>query len=106
MQYPILSDEEVPAMHQIALPALEAVVSLNPCQAPPPVPVVTTVAPVREHQSLYLTAAAGLYALNAADGTARWCQQVKLTRTREQTDHPMVSSPPPPRMSFATPPAV
>ncbi len=90
-------------MHQIALPALEAVVSLNPCQAPPPVPVVTTVAPVHEHQSLCLTAAACLYALNAVDGTVRWCQQVQLTRTREPTYHPMVSSPPPPRMSFAAP---
>jgi outer membrane protein assembly factor BamB len=91
-------------MHQIAMPALEAVVTLNPCQAPPPVPVVTAVAPVPAHQSLYLTAAAGcLYALNAADGTVRWCQQVKLTRTREVTSPPMVSSPPPPRMAFASP---
>ena len=91
-------------MHQIALPALEAVVSLNPCQVPPPVPVVTTVAPVREqHLSLYLAARECLYAVHAADGTAHWCQQVKLTRTREVTYHPGVSSPPPRRMSFATP---
>ncbi len=90
-------------MHQIALPALEAVVSLNPCQALPPVPVVTTVAPVGEHQSLYLAARECLYAVHAADGTARWCQQVKLTRTREVTYHPGVSYLPPPRMSFAAP---
>ena len=70
-------------MRQIALPDLEAVVSLTPCDIPPPVPVVTTVAPVREHQSFYLSAGGCLYAVNAADGTARWCQQVKLTRTRE-----------------------
>lgn len=90
-------------MPQIALPALEAVVTLNPCQAPPPVPVVTTVAPVREHQSLYLTTGDCLYAVDAADGTARWCQQVKLIRTREVRYPPEVSVPPPPRMHFATP---
>jgi outer membrane protein assembly factor BamB len=90
-------------MHQIALPALEAVVSLTPCEVPPPVPVVTTVAPVREQQSLYLAAGGCLYAVNAKDGTARWCQQVKLARTREVRYPPVVSVPPPPRMSFATP---
>ena len=90
-------------MPQIALPSLEAVVTLNPCQVPPPDPVVTTVAPVREHQSLYLSAGGCLYAINAADGTARWCQQVQLTRTREVRYPPEVSIPPPPRMSFATP---
>src|SRR5262249_21458701 len=86
-----------------ALPALEAVVSLTPCEAPPPAPVVTTVAPVREHQSLYFAAGGCLYAVDAADGTARWCQQVKLPRPREVRYPPKVSVPPPPRMSFATP---
>ena len=90
-------------MHQIALPAREAVVSLNPCQAPPPVPVVTTVAPVPGRQSLYLAARECLYALQAAEGTARWCQQVQLIRTREPSYHPMVSSSPPPRLTFAAP---
>jgi hypothetical protein len=90
-------------MQQIALPALEAVVSLNPCQAPPPVPVVTTAALVPAHQSLYLAARDCLYAVHAADGTAYWCQQVKLIRTRVVTYPPRVSSPPPPRMSFGTP---
>lgn len=90
-------------MPQIALPSLEAVVTLNPCQVPPLGPVVATVAPVREHQSLYLAAGGCLYAVNAADGTARWCEQVMLTRTREVLHPPGVSVPPPPRMSFATP---
>lgn len=90
-------------MHQMALPSLEAVVSLNRCQAPPPVPVVTTVAPVRAHQSLYLSTGSCLYAVHAGDGTARWCQQVTLTRTREVRYPPRVSVPPPPRMHFATP---
>src|SRR5258708_12335215 len=97
MQFHIVGAEADPAMDQIAWPALEAVVSLNPCQAPPPVPVVTTVAPVHEHQSLCLTAAACLYALNAVDGTVRWGQQVQLTRPRAPTFHPLWSSPPPPR---------
>jgi hypothetical protein len=55
-------------MRQHATSALGEV-TLNRCQAPPPVPVVTTVAPVREHQSLYLAAGGCLYAVNAADGT-------------------------------------
>lgn len=90
-------------MRQIALPDLEAVVSLTPCDIPQPVPVVTTEAPVREHQSLYLAAGGCLYAVNATDGTTRWGQQVKLTRTREAHYPPEVSVPPPPRMAFATP---
>ena len=90
-------------MPQIALPALEAIVSLNRCEAAPPDPVVTTVAPVRERRSLYLSTGDRLYAVNAADGTARWCQQVNLARTREVVYPPEVSVPPPPRMSFATP---
>ncbi|MGZ3584083.1 MAG: outer membrane protein assembly factor BamB family protein [Ktedonobacterales bacterium] len=83
-------------MHQNSPPSLDEV-TLNRCQAPPPVPVVTTLAPVRAHQSLYLAAGDCLYAVNAGDGTARWCQQVKLTRTRE------VSYPPPPRLTFGAP---
>jgi hypothetical protein len=103
MRCHLLSDEEVPTMPQIALPSLEAVVTLNPCQTPPPDPIVTTVAPVREHQPLYLSAREFLYAVNAADGTARWCQHVQLIRTREAPHNPAASSPPPPRMTFAMP---
>lgn len=90
-------------MHQIALPELEAIVTLNPCPTPPPAPVVTTAAPVRAHQSLYVAARDCLYALNAADGMARWCQQVKLTRTREVIYPRGMSVPPPPRVTFAAP---
>ncbi len=90
-------------MHEIALPAVEAVVRLNPCDAPPPVPVVTAAAPVRERQSLYVTAKDCLYALNAADGTTRWCQQVTLIRTREVSYPRGMSVPPPPRVMFAAP---
>jgi len=92
-------------MRQHATSALGEV-TLHPCQAPPPVPVVTTDAPVREHQSLYLAAADCLYAVNAGDGTTRWRQQVKLTRTREVSyppPPPWVSYPPPPRLTFGTP---
>jgi outer membrane protein assembly factor BamB len=87
-------------MHQDSTPPLDEV-ALSRCQAPPPVSVVTTVAPVGEQQSLYIAAADRLYAVNASDGTARWCQQVKLTR--ELRYHPGVSYPPPPRMTFGTP---
>lgn len=90
-------------MHQIELPALEAVVQLNRCEAPPPIPLVTTVAPVSAHESLYVAAGNCLYALDASDGTARWCQQVTLIRTREVIPPPWVSYPPPPRLVFGTP---
>lgn len=86
-------------------------VTLSRCQDPPPVPVVTTGAPVRGDQALYVSTGDCLNALNAADGAARWGQQVTLTREgqfREQLaraarDHPMMSFPPPPRARFATP---
>ena len=58
-------------MHQIALPELEAVVSLTLCEVPPPDPVVTTVAPVREHQSLYLATGNRMYVVHADDGRAQ-----------------------------------
>jgi outer membrane protein assembly factor BamB len=57
-------------------------VTLSRCQDPAPVPVVTTGAPVRGDQALYVSTGDRLYALNAADGTARWGQQVALTRER------------------------
>lgn len=86
-------------------------VTLSRGEDPAPVPVVTTFAPVRHDQSLYVSTGACLYALNAADGTARWRQQVTLTREqqfREQLaraahEHPLMSFPPPPRVGFATP---
>lgn len=79
-------------------------VILNPCDAPPPVPVVTTPAPVRAHQSLYVATPDCLYALNAADGTARWCQQVKLIRPTPSVPPPRGNSmPPQPRVTFGTP---
>lgn len=91
------------AMPQIELPSLEAIVRLSQCEGPFPVPVVTTAAPVREDRPLYLSAREYLYAVNATDGTVRWCQQVQLIRTREVTPHPRASYPHPPRMTFATP---
>jgi outer membrane protein assembly factor BamB len=78
-------------------------VVLNRCQEPLPIPVVTTIAPAREDQTLHLSTGGCLYAINAADGTARWCQQVKLVSLREVIYPPMVSVPPPPRVGFATP---
>jgi len=90
-------------MPEMTLPDLEAVVTLNPCQTPPPIPVVTTGAPVRERQLLYLSAREYLYAINAVDGTARWCQEAQLLRTREPVYHPMMSYPPPPRLTFGAP---
>lgn len=80
---------------------------MNRCQAPFSVPVMTAVAPAREDQSLYLStggsAGGCLYVLNAANGTTRWCQQVKLVSVREVIYPPMMSVPPPPQVHFATP---
>jgi outer membrane protein assembly factor BamB len=89
-------------MHKIATSPWGEV-TLHRCQAPPPVPVVTMVAPAREHQSLCLASGDCLYAVNAGDGTARWCQQVRLTRPREVSYPPEVSVPPPPRVGFGAP---
>jgi outer membrane protein assembly factor BamB len=55
-------------------------VALNRCQDLPPVPVLTTVAPVGAQETLYVPTYDQLYAVNASDGTVRWCQQVTLTR--------------------------
>jgi outer membrane protein assembly factor BamB len=98
----VLSAEEVPAMPTIATNAWGAV-TLNRCQAPPPDPVVTTVAPVRAHRSLYIAAREYLYAVDAGDGTARWCQEVQLIRERDVSYPRGVGLPPPPRMAFAHP---
>jgi outer membrane protein assembly factor BamB len=61
---------------------------------------------VGENQFLYLSTGVCLYALDAGDGTTRWCQQVKLAPLREVSYPPWVSVPPPPRVGFATPRAV
>jgi outer membrane protein assembly factor BamB len=110
MWYRVLADEEIPAMRLNSTPDWYEI-TLNWCQAPPTVPLVTTVAPVRERQSLYVSTGACLYAVAAADGTARWCQQVTLTwgpltreqLAREEREHPMMSRPPLPRVGFAAP---
>ena len=100
-------------------------VALNRCQDLPPVSVVTPVTPVGEHQmlyvvvglvgvdpddnvapvgephTLYVTCSDRLYAVNASDGTVRWCQQVKLTE--EWSSRPGRCHHPPPHMTFGTP---
>ena len=76
-------------------------VTLSRCQDLPPVPVLTTVAPVGAEETLYVATYDQLYAVNASDGTVRWCQQVTLTR--EYRYQPGVSYPPPPHMLFGTP---
>jgi outer membrane protein assembly factor BamB len=79
--------------------------TVNRCQDLPPVSVITPVAPVGAHQTLYAVVGGGqvgvdpdgpvalvgepptlyvtaldrLYAIHASDGTVRWCQQVQLT---------------------------
>src|SRR3989442_1192088 len=92
--------EEILAMHQDPTSTSDEVV-LNRCGDLPPVSVVTTVAPVGAQQTLYVATFDHLYALNASDGTVRWCQQVTLTR--EYRYQPGVSYPPPPHMLFGTP---
>ena len=76
-------------------------VALNRCQDLPPVPVLTTVAPVGAQETLYVATYGQLYAVNASDGTVRWCQQLALTR--EYRYQFGVSYPPPPQMLFGTP---
>ena len=84
---------------------------LSRCKATPPDAVVTTMAPAPADQSLYVSAGGCLYALDARDGTARWCQQVELiwgrqtieARARAASEHPLMGFPPPPKVGFATP---
>jgi outer membrane protein assembly factor BamB len=106
-------------------------VALQRCQDQPPVSVVTTVAPVGEHQrhavvvgwgqvrvdpddhvalmgeqqTLYVTCLDHLYAINASDGSVRWCQQVKLTQELIEawSARPHAQHFPPPDMTFGTP---
>ena len=102
-------------------------VALDRCQDVPTVSVVTPGAPVEKHHvvigwgqfgvdtddrvaqvgedpTLYATASDRLYAVNASDGTVRWCQQVKLTEELIQewgARHGMRHHPPP-QMTFGT----
>ena len=101
-------------------------VALNSCQDLPRISVVTIVAPVEErqtfylgvgrvgvdpddhiaqvggeHQMLYITDADRLYAVNASDGTVRWCQQLKLTK--DLSSRPGRIHRPPPSLTFGTP---
>lgn len=93
-------------MRQHATPPWDEV-TFGPCDAPLPIPVVTTAAPMREDAFLYLTTGDCLSAVHVKDGTTRWRQQVKLTRDPSDhpgaNEHPEVSYPPPTRMTFATP---
>lgn len=89
-------------MHQEPT-SLSDEVTLNRCQDLTPAPVLTTVAPVRIQETLYVATYNHLYAVNASDGTVLWCQQVTLVRGREYRYQPGVSYPPPPHMLFGTP---
>ena len=91
-------------MPQIALPSLEAVVILNPCEAPPPVPVVTTVAPVRR-APVPLPMQPENSCMPSTPQTARRAGASTCSSSGPGSRNypPMVSSPPPPRMTFATP---
>ncbi len=63
------------------------------------------VAPVGEHHTLYVAASDRLHAVNASDGTVRWCQQVKLTEelTKEWSSRHGMRHLPPPYLTFGTP---
>jgi len=85
--------------------------TVNSCQDLPPVSIMTPVAAVGAHQTLYAVVSGGqvgvdpddhvapvgepptlyvttffgqLYAVHASDGTVRWCQHVQLTQERIQ----------------------
>jgi outer membrane protein assembly factor BamB len=55
-------------------------VAISNCQGQSPASVVTTNAPGGAQRTLYISASTHLYAVNASNGTARWCRQVKSTR--------------------------
>ena len=78
---------------------------LNWCQDPPPVSVVTTIAPVGTQQTLYVPSSDHLYSVNASDGTVRWCQQVKPTQEMIQawSTRPYGRHHAPPHLRFGTP---
>ncbi|MGB8348617.1 MAG: PQQ-binding-like beta-propeller repeat protein [Ktedonobacteraceae bacterium] len=78
---------------------------LNWCQDPPPVSVVTSIAPVGTQQTLYVPSSDHLYSVNASDGTVRWCQQVKPTQEMIQawSTRPYGRHHAPPHLRFGTP---
>jgi outer membrane protein assembly factor BamB len=106
--------------------SLSDYVALNRYQDLPRISVVTIVAPVEErqtfylgvgqvgvdpddhiaqvggeHKMLYVTDADRLYAVNASDGTVRWCQQ--LQPTKEMNDRLRMRHHPPACLQFGTP---
>ncbi len=117
-------------MHQDPT-SLSDYVALNSCQDLPPVSVMTPVAPVGEHQTLYAVVGGGqvgvdpddhvalvgepptlyvttsdrLYAVHAGDGTVRWCQQVQPTQELIQkwSARPGMRHLPPPSLTFGAP---
>ncbi len=91
-------------MHQDPIPPLDKV-ALSWCQDPLPVSVVTSIAPVGAQQTLYVPSFDHLYAVNASDGTVRWCQQVKPTQELIKTwsTRPYRRHDPPPHLLFGTP---
>ncbi len=117
-------------MHQDPT-SLSDYVALNRCQELPAVSVMTPVAPAGAHQTLYavvgwglvgvnpddhvapvgepptlyIAASDRLYAINASDGTVRWCQQVQPTQELIQqwsARHGMRNLPPP-SLTFGAP---
>src|SRR5260370_28555902 len=92
------------AMHQDPTPFSDKV-ALDRCHDLPPVPVVTTVAPVGEQQTLYTAAFDRLYAVHASDGTVCWCQQVQPTQEVIQKWRALHGMPhhPPPAVTFGAP---
>ncbi|HLG77616.1 MAG TPA: PQQ-binding-like beta-propeller repeat protein, partial [Ktedonobacteraceae bacterium] len=78
---------------------------LSRCQDLPRTSVVVTVAPVRKQQTLYVASFDHLYAVDASDGTVRWCQQVRPTQEqiKQWREHPGRHNFPPPHVLFGTP---
>ena len=91
-------------MHQDPSSASDEV-ALSRCQDLPPVPVLTTVAPVGTQEVLYVATFDHLYAVQASDGMVRWCQQVKPTQEliKAWSADPYRRHGPPPHLFFGTP---
>jgi outer membrane protein assembly factor BamB len=80
-------------------------VALTRCEDLPPVPVLTTVAPVGTQETLYVATFDHLYAVNASDGMGRWCQQVQPNQEliKAWSADPYRRHGPPPHLFFGTP---
>jgi eukaryotic-like serine/threonine-protein kinase len=76
-------------------------VVLSKCQTAFPSSAVSAHGSVATQQILYVAASNSLYALNASDGTGRWCQQ--LTVITKPNCPPGASCPPDLGMLFGTP---